>query len=364
MFGRDLAHTGAADVPGSEPRGIIKWAFATGGPIHSSPAVAGGIVYFGSQDSTLYALDSATGSLIWQFHAESLIRTSPAVVDGVLYFGAHDGSIRALDAATGEQLWSYREEYAITSSPAVADGLVYVGTTAKRLLALDAATGKRKWSAPLVGQVHSSPAVANGLVYVGTLGEFFYIVHARDGRVRTWFRARRDVASSPAVAGTSVYFTTTAGRLHAIDGTRRGLPLEHRIRPLLLRMRAIGLPVPRLRRADGPPVGTGYRHPLGLLAAACRRYAVRRRGRQPGGHRPGYARGAVALSHPRSGKLFAAAGGRPRAGGQRGWTPVRGARRNRRGALAGPHRGQGHFLSRLCQRNGICRLTRRHAVRL
>ena len=251
MFGRDLAHTGAADVPGPEPRGSIKWTFATGAPIHSSPAVAGGIVYFGSQDSILYALDSTTGRLVWQFRAGSLIRTSPAVVDGVLYFGAHDGSIRALNAATGEQLWSYREKYAITSSPAVADGGVYVGTTAKRLLALDAATGKRTWSAPLVGQVHSSPAVANGLIYVGTLGEFFYTVHARDGRIRTWFRTRRDVTSSPAVDGTSVYFTTTAGRLHAIDGTRRGLPLEHRIRPLLLRMRAIGLPVPRLGAQTG-----------------------------------------------------------------------------------------------------------------
>ena len=171
MFGRDLAHTGAGELHAPEPRGTIKWTFPTGAPIHSSPAVAGGMVYFGSQDSTLYALDATTGRQIWQFRAESLIRTSPAVVDGVLYFGAHDGSIRALDAATGEQLWSYRAKYAITSSPAVADGRVYVGTTAKRLLALEAATGRRKWSATLVGQVHSSPAVANGLVYIGVHGE-------------------------------------------------------------------------------------------------------------------------------------------------------------------------------------------------
>ncbi|MCY4668614.1 MAG: PQQ-binding-like beta-propeller repeat protein, partial [Rhodococcus sp.] len=54
-----------------------------------------------------------------------------------------------------------------------------------------------------------------------------------------------------AVDGTTVYFTTTAGRLYAVDGTRRGLPLEHRLRRLILRMRLIGLPAPRLGDQTG-----------------------------------------------------------------------------------------------------------------
>ena len=251
MFGRDLAHTGAAETPGPRPRGSVKWTFATGGAIYSSPAVVEQVVYFGSQDSAFYALDAATGSIRWQYRADSHVQSSPAVVGGVVYFGANDGRVWALDAHSGAELWSYRHRYAITSSPAVADGRVYVGTTEKQLLALDAATGKRRWSATLGGAIHSSPAVANGLVYVGAQGEFFYFVHAGDGRIRTWFRTRRDVSASPAVDGTTVYVTTTAGRLHVMDGTRRGLPLEHRLRRLFLRMRLIGLPAPRVDEQSG-----------------------------------------------------------------------------------------------------------------
>ncbi len=48
-----------------------------------------------------------------------------------------------------------------------------------------------------------------------------------------------------------MYFTTTAGRLHAVDGTKRSLPLEHRARRLLLRMKLIGLPAPRVGEQTG-----------------------------------------------------------------------------------------------------------------
>ena len=37
------------------------WEFTTGGPIVSSPIVAGGIVYFGSDDANFYAVDATTG---------------------------------------------------------------------------------------------------------------------------------------------------------------------------------------------------------------------------------------------------------------------------------------------------------------
>src|SRR5215469_5727983 len=44
----------------------LKWTFATGGPIASSPAVVGGTVYVGSWDGYEYALDAASGVMKWK----------------------------------------------------------------------------------------------------------------------------------------------------------------------------------------------------------------------------------------------------------------------------------------------------------
>ncbi len=35
--------------------GTLKWSYATGGPIVSSPAIANGVVYIGSTDDNVYA---------------------------------------------------------------------------------------------------------------------------------------------------------------------------------------------------------------------------------------------------------------------------------------------------------------------
>src|SRR5439155_18722727 len=68
----------------------------------SSPIVANGVVYFGSGDSNLYALNSATGDLSWKFKTGDVVHASPALADGVLFFGSWDSDFYAVDAATGK----------------------------------------------------------------------------------------------------------------------------------------------------------------------------------------------------------------------------------------------------------------------
>jgi outer membrane protein assembly factor BamB len=53
--------------------------------------------------------------------------SSPAVVNGVVYIGSHDGNVYALDAASGNKIWNYPTSGMVLSSPAVANGVVYVG---------------------------------------------------------------------------------------------------------------------------------------------------------------------------------------------------------------------------------------------
>ncbi len=107
------------------------WSYTTGYAIGSSPAVAGGLVYVGSDDDKLYALHAVTGTRKWSYTTGSAIWSSPAVANGVVYVGSYDGDdkLYALDAVTGARKWSYTTGSAIFSSPAVANGVVYIGST-------------------------------------------------------------------------------------------------------------------------------------------------------------------------------------------------------------------------------------------
>ena len=62
------------------------------------------------------------------YHRRQCGDSSPAVANGVVYVGSVDGNVYALNASTGAKLWSYRNWRRRDSSPAVANGVVYVGS--------------------------------------------------------------------------------------------------------------------------------------------------------------------------------------------------------------------------------------------
>jgi len=258
MFRHDLSRSGVTDSSGSLPQGKLKWVFSTGAPIHSSPAVADGTVYVGSQDFKLYALDAATGAKHWEYKTGGWVESSPAIVNGVVYFGSNDGRLYALDAHSGEKLWDFKTKYPIMSSPAVADGVVYFGAGDYYVYALDAVKGEKLWDFETAGRVNSSPVVANGIVYIGSGSKFCYALNARGGRLRLHFKSRYPVFSSPAVSDETVYFSTFNGSLYAVDGNARTWLWEHEIKPYWIQLWAFGLPLPT------PPPQSGLLWVLGL----------------------------------------------------------------------------------------------------
>src|SRR5579871_5850466 len=103
MFGFDLQHThfnaaehtlNAANVS----RLVSYWTATTGSYVISSPVVANGIVYIGSYDQKLYALDANTGNILWVHNTKSSIGSSPAIAQGIVYIGSNDHKLYALNA--------------------------------------------------------------------------------------------------------------------------------------------------------------------------------------------------------------------------------------------------------------------------
>jgi outer membrane protein assembly factor BamB len=63
------------------------WSYKTGNSVCSSAAVAGGILFIGSNDGHLYAFNATTGKIVWSYKTGSGVG-SPAVVGGVVFVGA------------------------------------------------------------------------------------------------------------------------------------------------------------------------------------------------------------------------------------------------------------------------------------
>ena len=106
MFRYDTSHSGAGTGNPALTTTLI-WKYATNGPVESSPAVAGGVVYVGSDDGNIYAFNATNGVQLWNYSTGNSVYSSPAVVSGVVYVGSESGNLYALNASDGSQLWKY-----------------------------------------------------------------------------------------------------------------------------------------------------------------------------------------------------------------------------------------------------------------
>jgi len=209
--------------------GGLIWNFTTNGKIKSSPAVADGKVYIGPDDGYVYCLNAYDGSLIWkksaggfiQAHFASLVtlRSSPTVVNDRVYVGSLDTNVYCLNADNGDTVWTYKTEGYITSSPAVVDGAVYIASQEPDLGALyklDATTGNLVWKRtlpyylPLGGgtDMHASPSVGDGTVFAASNTEAYYGINAATGDVEWTYRdeaAKEFIVCSPVYGDGKVF---------------------------------------------------------------------------------------------------------------------------------------------------------------
>jgi eukaryotic-like serine/threonine-protein kinase len=189
------------------------------------PAVSHGMVYVGSTDHYVYALDALTGHRIWRFATRSeVVASGAAVYHGTVYIGSEDAFIYALDAKDGHLKWKYKTEFVggIWSSPTVANDVVYVGGGDYAMYALDARRGTLIWRFPASGLISCAPAVVNGVVYFTSYDSFLYAVNAADGTLLWKFTTGyAPLFVSPAVVDGALYISLPS--LYALDANTGGV---------------------------------------------------------------------------------------------------------------------------------------------
>ncbi len=184
MFMADPEHS----AEGAGPTNLaVKWKFQAEAQIVSQPAASNGVVYFGSLDGNIYALDANSGAKKWTFKTSYQVASSVAVVNGKVYTGADDGNIYCLDANTGSQQWK-----------------TYAGGITKNMLG----SGTYLNIAP---PVRSSPMVVGTRVYVGSLDGNLYCLNTNNGNVIWKFQTEGPILATPTIVGNKIYFPSCTG---------------------------------------------------------------------------------------------------------------------------------------------------------
>ena len=91
------------------------------GSFWGGAAITDDVIYIGSLDQRLHAVNPADGSPIWTFATQGDIEGSPVLVGDRIFFGSNDGSVYAVDCQSGNATWQYETNGRLLESPAVAE---------------------------------------------------------------------------------------------------------------------------------------------------------------------------------------------------------------------------------------------------
>ena len=262
MTQRSPTHAGFVPAAVPLPEGRVRWQFHTEAPILSSPAVVQGIVYLSTGDKRVVALKGDTGDILWEhqvtgpvskadgttwweFSTGDLVYSSPSVYQGVVYIGSSNNKLYALDAQTGKKRWSYETDGRILSDPAVREEVVAINSQDRHMYIVDADTGKHRLGM-LTADARGSPALDDELAYVAdsrgllmavdwTKRELPFELTARwvrtqlfvwqlvgtlpppKGFVWRFWNPRESFVGTPVLGAGMVYVAAESGAVYALD---------------------------------------------------------------------------------------------------------------------------------------------------
>ncbi|MGA8848572.1 MAG: PQQ-binding-like beta-propeller repeat protein [Dehalococcoidia bacterium] len=186
----------------------------------SGPTVHDGIIYVGSRDGRVVAINSSTQSPQWDYSINTAIYTTPIVDGDLVYVGTYSGQVLALSTLArsqnltfpqkkyGEWEWDCPIENAksnaIVAELAMSEDALYVASSNGRVYSLDKGTGDENWKREdipvLAEKLWTSPVIQGDTLYVSTFDGHIYALSVETGELLNWsFESQAGFASSPAI---------------------------------------------------------------------------------------------------------------------------------------------------------------------
>lgn len=180
QVGRDTQHTAHSDeILGTNYRVKCNYFFQPE-RVYSQiqPIISSGLMFIGTMQGNLYALDAATCAKQWSYKAGGPILHAVAVDNGKIFFGSLDGSVYAVDFS-GNEVWKKKiiNRVGFSVAPIVADNKILIGGQDGYFYALDPLTGNIVWKYNTGSPILMTAAFNNGKVFFGTMDSFVYALN-------------------------------------------------------------------------------------------------------------------------------------------------------------------------------------------
>ena len=198
----------------------VLWKFKAekNGAFEATAVIVDGVVYVGSFDGNLYAIDLSTGKKKWAYKTELGFSAAAAVRDGRVIAGDSDGKVYSLNAADGKVLWGFETGGEISGGPNFYKENVLIGSQDATLYCLDAAMGKKVWEPYKIGdQIRCFPTVVENRAFLAGCDGKLHIVNLDDGSAIGSVEIESPTGCTPAVLGDRAFFGTQGSTFLAVD---------------------------------------------------------------------------------------------------------------------------------------------------
>lgn len=203
------------------------WSRELIGEVRTQPQSGGGMIFFPTLNSIVYALDEASGKWLWQYRRDNpaaitLLGTSGvAVAEDRVFAGFADGALVAIHRQSGQPIWEKKlgaggKIQDIDATPVLWRDSLLVAAYDGQFSRLDR-EGQLLWSVPL--GLARAPLIqeAEGLAYVGSVDGQAAAVDLKSGRV-LWQRALgSSLLLTPALQGGHLLYAAADGRVYLLE---------------------------------------------------------------------------------------------------------------------------------------------------
>lgn len=147
---------------------------------------------------------------------------TPSIYGGVIYAGSENGTVAAIDLSSGNTLWRIRVEGVITGGVGSGDGLVMVATESAEVIVLNQADGTVKWRHGVSSEVLSAPQTNGDVVIAQTVDDKLVALDVSDGEQRWIYETTQPAltlrgSSKPAITADAVIAGFSNGTLVAVS---------------------------------------------------------------------------------------------------------------------------------------------------
>lgn len=198
----------------------VKWTFEAVGALRASPVIYDDLIYIGSEDKRVYALDEYTGELVWSIKLDDVVAASASVAGLTLVIGTESGTLYGIHRTEGMERWRVDLGSSISTAACISQSTTMVGTYGGRLYGLDMDDGEILWEfpnavEPALDPILTTPVTNSGLVYFGSDG--LYCLEVSNG-LKVWFHQAGDtVRGSPAIVESYLVFGSYDGLIRCLD---------------------------------------------------------------------------------------------------------------------------------------------------